>query len=107
MGLVIATGTPSYAGGFKNKGAGTLSCGEFVEVTVARNMAMDWAAGFITGINYSEARQSVDEGDIDVFGGIDMNAAEVWLTNYCADNPSDNVAVAVTALVRDVRSRTQ
>jgi hypothetical protein len=48
----------------------------------------EWMMGFVTGYN------STNESDTDLQISIDLAALDLWLRNYCKQNPTKTVAEA-------------
>ena len=85
-------------------GAGGTSCGEFIagkeKYGTVSLVHISWAQGFLTGLNvkYLEILESVTELP-------DRAAMELWIENYCQENPLDNFGFAIRKLWRELRAR--
>ncbi len=94
LSIVIASSPalPYYA-----YGAGTLSCGDYVQTflnpeTSHANMYKAWVGGYLTAMNViSTGFTAEDISDRDINGPIE------WINNYCRANPMENVANATIA----------
>ncbi len=60
---------------------------------------MAWVLGFVTGMNVLKSATQPDGGNVDVLNGADVDAIEVWITNYCNENPLKQVWNASVDLV--------
>lgn len=107
MGLVIATGTPSYAFQYKNMGIGVASCGAFIEKPPVKEAAIHWMLGFITAINVTRTVDSPSSPAADMLNGADADSVKVWLNNYCTANPMKNIGEAAIALVIEMNKAGQ
>ncbi len=103
--VVWATSTIAAddAGIFTIMGSGTKSCG-----TIAKDHEEDrwskvidsaWVNGYITSYNNYE-----HTGE-DVAKGIDAAAIDLWIYNYCKENPLDNLHDATRELVNEFVKR--
>ena len=90
-------------------GAGTASCGRWV--TDRRNapstalFEFSWVQGYITGLNSGMPSSYTNNGQVGA--QLDINAAEVWLDNYCQAHPLDHLADAADQLYTYARSRNE
>lgn len=73
-----------------------VGCGEIVKVmdTESKKGAQTKAfiVGFVTGVNYTSGRTT----------NVKFNGLELWVKNYCADNPLKNFADALFALDQEL-----
>jgi hypothetical protein len=93
-------------------GAGQKSCGTFIAAVHARGTEtpvgsswqttapngakmfseitrfQEWMMGFVTGYNHA------NESDVDLQISIDLAALDLWLRNYCKQNPTKTVVQA-------------
>lgn len=93
-------------------GAGTISCGEWLQFRSAQTnngnvqqvgaalQAEAWIDGFLSGFNTgkppgSDLLQSQPNGF----------ALNAWIDNYCRSKPLDAIASAAIALVKDLQQR--
>lgn len=95
-------GAASAATNF-SRGLGGASCGEFLAAqehhdVVNQGLYEQWAQGFLTGRNVSEALHSEKVVDLP-----DPDAMDHWLTNWCTKNPLVSYGIAVSALMREVQ----
>ncbi|KQX98732.1 hypothetical protein ASD36_21740 [Rhizobium sp. Root1334] len=88
------------AGDVTVRGVGTAHCGTWVENPELRRDYMQWVLGFVSATNYARwqnvPRQSAE---IDLLNGIDANAVEVWMTNFCTQNQLQPIGIAAAVLV--------
>jgi hypothetical protein len=86
-------------------GPGGVSCGQYVETRRnpdAQPIALadvDWIEGYLTAYN----EYNWPSGDLT--RGTDSDGLTVWVDNYCAANPLDDLAKAARALTKELRSR--
>lgn len=77
-------------------GAGTNSCGKWVEAKndpAQRYQYTQWLYGFISGHNwYIKQYESLPP---------DKESAVLWVDNYCKNNPLHAIIYAATALVQE------
>jgi hypothetical protein len=82
-------------------GRGLTSCGAWTEEhqrdTETSVLQEDWAVGFLSGLVVAENNNSL--------ATIDYSAVVAWITNYCAQNPLDPIAIAVHALFLELAAR--
>lgn len=93
--------TMAYSGNIKIRGAGIASCGTWVsEPEMRQSLLLQWVLGYITAMNYGRWNDiPVQDEEIDLLNGADANAIELWLTNYCTQNPLQPIWVAAGILV--------
>jgi hypothetical protein len=97
--VVVALGMHTDAEAFRVVGVGTSSCGTW---TVHRRALTSpewftdsaWVAGFLSGIGF------VGEGGDDPLHGLDANAVDAWIDNYCQANPLDDIETAAEHFYR-------
>ena len=84
-------------------GTGAFSCGKFLEdkqqfATLLDAEYFAWAQGFLSGLNvkYFLSRESATDLS-------DHEALELWIENYCGENPLDSYVTATTKLWRELR----
>ena len=85
-------------GQYKLYGAGTQSCGVWLEARrgVSTNWTSlgQWALGWVSAVgNYG----------VRTLRQTDADAIAAWLDNYCATHPLDNLATAAAQLVEELR----
>lgn len=88
---------------FVVSGTGSISCGKFVEseggeLTKIHQTA--WAQGFLSGMNMADAQAG--KGTILI---PDPDSIQVYLRNFCNDNPLERVFHGLIELYNEVRSR--
>ena len=88
-------------------GAGNTSCGTWItnrrtDPGTAR-FEFSWLQGYITGLN--AGLPSTDSNYGQVGASIDVDAAKVWVDNYCQAHPLNNLADAATELYTYARSQ--
>ena len=62
--------------------------------TVAQNA---WLHGYLSGVAVAR--------NIDFLKGVDENAIQIWMNNYCSSHPSDLVGYAADALSVELAKR--
>ncbi|MDW9459356.1 hypothetical protein GOA57_05200 [Sinorhizobium meliloti] len=89
------------AGNIKIRGAGTASCGTWIsEPELRQSLLIQWVLGYITAMNYGRWNDiPLQPEEIDLLKGADVNAIEVWMSNYCTQNPLEPLWVAAGVLV--------
>jgi len=90
-------------GGVQNLGAGTFSCGQWVEEREAASRTgyfinAQWVNGYLTG--RQDGSFSLTEQQVS-----DVAARSVWLDNYCQANPLDELLAAARGLWHELASR--
>jgi hypothetical protein len=58
-----------------------------------------WALGFVSGSNWSQPLGK------DHLEGVNADAIEAWLDNYCRQNPFEKFPTAVTRLAQELSDR--
>jgi len=96
---VTSTMAADDAGIFTIMGSGTKSCGSVVEAHEeddwGKRINSEWVNGYITSYNnYEHTGQ-------DVAKGIGAAAIDLWIYNYCKENPLDNLQDATRELVNE------
>ena len=85
-------------------GVGNFSCGKFIA-----NMELDkifhdlyffWAQGFLSGLNFKYFLNQESATDL-----ADHDALQLWLENYCDENPLDQYSAAAMQLWHELRVR--
>lgn len=87
------------AGEFYILGAGSLSCGKWLEIQryeSGRLQGMQWILGYLTGYNSQNASGLFKSHQVRPADG---ESAVAFLDTYCSNNPLSNVASAALALV--------
>ncbi|MDQ0319655.1 hypothetical protein QO002_001793 [Pararhizobium capsulatum DSM 1112] len=83
---------------FAIRGVGNSSCGKYVRDDNLRKFALQWVGGFTTAINQMQAEVSTERTDM--LKGADGDAIDVWMMNYCTQNPLKTIREAASELVR-------
>jgi len=87
-------------------GAGVLSCGKILATSkynqLTRTIYFTWVQGFLSGLNVKYLRADTPESATDLS---DNNALQIWIENYCQENPLDQYHIAATALWHVLRAR--
>jgi len=85
-------------------GVGANSCGKFVAETKDdddfRVAYFFWAQGFLSGLNYKYFDRTEFSTNL-----ADHNALQLWIENYCEENPLDMYGVATIKLWSELRTR--
>lgn len=84
---------------FTIRGAGVASCGNFIQQRNNRTAHLHWIMGYVTGVNVFRTSFLGEGASVDVLNGVDIDAIELWITNYCTENPLETVSDATLALV--------
>jgi hypothetical protein len=83
-------------------GFGSQSCGAWIEARRQRNQVSvgmgSWVLGYITAYN-------TFEGTGNVLRGTDLEGTLAWIDKHCRDNPTEDLANAVVALIRHLEPR--
>ena len=104
VGMLLAANPAVSDEGVDLIGPGANSCGKFIvgkeKYEELRLVHTAWAQGFLTGLNikYLQSLESATELP-------DHAAMELWIKNYCEENPLDNYAFAIRNLWRELRAR--
>jgi hypothetical protein len=84
---------------------GTKSCGEvvsqFKEDGQEKWNNSVWIAGYLTAINQYVVKQKK------IAAGTEPEGWNLWVNNYCAENPLDSLADAANALVKKLSKKAQ
>ena len=97
--LDVASMTGAANGAGSNTiGAGTASCGTWIEARRERISvgAEQWIFGFLSGVGFmgiGDARR------INPLSGVDGKAVLAWIDNYCRAHPADNITTAGIAFM--------
>jgi hypothetical protein len=90
-------------GDFRILGAGTVSCGGWLEEREKNSdvwiQMSDWVNGFLTGVQVGGQRPLTAEQTRDVAG------RSAWLDNYCRSKPLDDLSSASAALFVELLRR--
>jgi hypothetical protein len=97
LGLVVIV-APVRATAFRIIGAGTASCGTWMvdhrePYGILARMDDSWVAGFLSGVAWTRANE------LDPLNGLDANAVDGWISNYCVANPLDTIQQAAAKFV--------
>jgi hypothetical protein len=114
LGLAIVLAVMLFAGEadaqmLRILGAGAAVCGRWVidrrEDSALAIYEFSWVLGFLTGLNAGLPAES--SNDHQVGARLDVDAARVWLDNYCTAHPLDRLAKAAAQLYAYTRSQNE
>jgi hypothetical protein len=99
--LILLIGTTSYAqqAGVILMGAGTNSCGRWLEKRtdpLTHYQQAQWVYGFVSGINWASWSAGKEQAK-----PLDFDAAVAFIDQYCRNNPLDPLVSAAAALVQE------
>ncbi|MDX8499878.1 hypothetical protein RFM99_15775 [Mesorhizobium sp. VK4C] len=96
--LIAATLLSSHdAFAWKVLGQGNLSCGSWVKSAgPERYIYETWLLGFISGTQYGSKTYSFN---------VDVDAIDVYMTNYCTAHPLENIVQGAKNLAADLVER--
>jgi hypothetical protein len=103
--VVLCSSAPVQGQPYTNFGEGTAPCGEWTEHHHPQQLAPrtaiqnSWLHGFLTAASLYRAGGPDFATPADSFGAI------AWVSNYCRQNPLDNLAKAANALANELRRR--
>ncbi len=107
--LLLSLLVPSLANSADSNGAftvlslGTKSCGtvvsDFNKGDWGKLTNSIWVAGYLTAINEHTFRGK------NVAGSTDPDSWDLWIYNYCSQNPLDNLYKAASALYMELKSK--
>ena len=101
--LLFVPGLASSTEQFTISGAGTSSCGEFLEHQndpTMKDVHITWAQGFLSGFNIAEARAGKE-----LVGLPDAATISLYIVNYCTKNPLERPMGGAMSLYRELRAR--
>lgn len=107
--LLVATGeSPADDGTRRYLAIGARNCGQYTQAYKdtegrARVEIREWVAGYLTAYNTMAA------DTYSIMGGSDLDAAMLWVANWCMTHPSrqlSNAMEALTAAFHPHRQRT-
>ncbi|MCH8867836.1 MAG: hypothetical protein IID58_13430 [Proteobacteria bacterium] len=85
-------------------GGGSISCGKFIADTKDDEFMSDfyfsWVQGFLSGLNFKYLESTEITTDLS-----DHEALQLWIKNYCNDNPLDLYYIAAGKLWVELRHR--
>jgi len=88
--------------GFAMSGAGTTSCGKYIEHgEESSDLFVSWAQGFLSGANIAAHVYAKKEMVLLP----DSASIKAYLDKFCRDNPLDSPSQGVIFLYRELRSR--
>jgi hypothetical protein len=92
--LSISAHASDKSGNYAILGAGTSSCGSFVEArkNATATMYRTWLTGYFTALNL------MSPDTYNLLGSTDIDGAILWVENYCRANPIKNFENAAQAL---------
>jgi len=116
LAALLLTATPAMAQSVTLMGLGSSSCGAWtaakhpvpssyntaapdIASAIAGSRQVQWLLGYLSGANIWRA------GSEDALAGTELVGLEAWVSNYCAQNPLDNIHVAAHALMRELLDR--
>jgi hypothetical protein len=96
--LLMSATSPSIAGGSR---LGVVKCGDWVNERNARTATPYefWVLGYLSGL-------SVASG-VTFLPGTTPASIELWMDNYCRNNPLDSIGVAGDALASELIKRSR
>lgn len=98
IGMAAAVSAHAANRPFGLAGIGNLSCGQYISQSAdnpeARSTYRWWIAGFLTGANVAKGRNATD-----------VDAAEVWIGDYCRAHAFDLFAMAAYNLDKELDRR--
>lgn len=102
--LIICSSAASAAENSEIKGAGAISCGEWVEDRKNGNWfdQIHWVQGYLSAYNVLVYRGKNPNG---IFGSIHYKALTVWLDSYCGKNPLSSLASGMPVLISELNRR--
>ena len=83
-------------------GAGGTSCGRFIaqhRIRTHRDVYFTWTQGYLSGLNFKH----IIAADEKATNLSDLDGQQIWLENYCQENPLDLYWIAVTNLWTTLR----
>ncbi|MCK3776193.1 hypothetical protein MZK49_05550 [Ensifer sesbaniae] len=82
------------------RGAGMSTCGSWVSGDrLDRLNSLSWVLGFVSAASVFRAKEFSSDGKYDAMNGADADAIELWITNYCSQNPLKKLWNASTAML--------
>jgi hypothetical protein len=95
--LMLAT-SPSLAGGSR---LGVVKCGDWVQERNNRSVAATayefWLLGYLSGISVVTGKKFLN--------GTNAASIELWMDNYCRNNPLESIGVGGDALSLELIKR--
>jgi hypothetical protein len=89
-------------------GAGTRSCGDWLQYRsnnpAAAYQPSAWIDGYISGFNVASPDSDFLTAAANS-NGLNSNALNAWVDNYCRSKPLDVIATAATALMQALKAR--
>lgn len=96
VGILLAANTVAAAGNLASiVGAGTASCGEVLSSSIEISYFI-WAQGHLSAMNLFLT--TVEETNLS-----DHDGQQIWLKNYCEENPLEKYVQAVWSLWIELR----
>ncbi len=84
-------------------GAGTLSCGAWLEKREKEDwesrLLLEWVHGYISSHN------EYVEGMANVIEGVGIDSLNAWIDDYCRNHPLEDLHIAAEALIEHFESR--
>ena len=85
------------------EGAGVKGCAayemESKKGSSMHNINLNWAKGFISGVNYIHAET---QGNSHLGRGLDLESLTLWIENFCDGHPDATLSDASAALVEEL-----
>ena len=85
------------------EGAGVKNCAtyraESKKESTMHYINLNWAKGFITGVNYIHAET---RGNSQLGRGLDLESLTLWIDGYCQDHPGATLSDASAALIEEL-----
>ena len=107
---VLLAGSFSAHGYTIYYGAGTNSCGKWVEERKDRQNwrpAIAWIQGWVSAAGYYDAATTLGYNASGDLFRTDVKAMTAWVDNYCRQNPSDLIRDSAKALVIELAKRAE
>ena len=87
-------------------GVGNVTCGKWTTAAKEPNGSDKyiygaWIAGYMTAIDAASAR----EGEPSLLEGLDTDALNGWVGNYCAAHPLNHISTAAVSLFTELAHR--
>jgi hypothetical protein len=100
-------GTSSEAGDlwgkWTGKGIGNTACNEHVsykqESSEQYRLNLFWLQGFIDGVGY---QRFITLGDYRLSPVYESDSMEIWIENYCSENPLESLFQAVESFIKEL-----
>ena len=98
---MLMTTNPTVADELVLVGVGAASCGKFIaDYELVGDSYLQWTQGFLSGLNLKYFQNWQSATDLS-----DPYALQLWIQNYCEENPLDVYVVAASQLWHELRAR--